>query len=119
MARTKKLPTKVATGNVEIQGPEDSIYALVGFNQFPYKQKTQAEYESYLRDLNLADLQRHAVEQGVIPNAVSRSVLTDRLVNKFLKMKFAYVDVKDTNPVTARLPKKDEDDIKNLLARGC
>jgi hypothetical protein len=118
MSRTKKLPAKTATGNIAIQTPEDSVYALVGLNTFPYKQKTQAEYLTYLRDLNLADLQRHAVEHGIIPSAVSRSVLTDRLEREYLKKKFAYVDVKDSNPVTARLPKKDEDDIANLLARG-
>lgn len=118
MTRTKKLPSKAATGNIEIQGPEDSIYSLVGYSQFPYKQKTQGEYEAFLREMNLADLQRHAVQQGVIPNAVSRAVLTDRLVTKFLKAKFAFVEVKDTNPVTAKLPKKDEEDIANLLARG-
>jgi len=118
MVRTKKLASKIATGNVEIQGPEDSIYSLVGYSQFPYKQDTQAEYESFIREMNLADLQRHAVQQGVIPNAVSRAVLTDRLVTKFLKAKFAFVNVKNTNPVTAKLPKKDEEDIANLLARG-
>jgi hypothetical protein len=118
MPRSKKLPLKIATGNIALQTPEDSVYALLGFNQFPYKQKTQAEYLSYLRELNLSDLQRHAVEHGVIPNAVSRSVLCDRLEREYLKKKYAYVDVKDSNPVTAKLGDKDEQDIANLLARG-
>lgn len=118
MSRSKKLPVKIATGNIAIQSPEDSVYALVGLNTFPYKQKTQSDYLSYLRELNLSDLQRHAVEHGIIPNAVARSVLVDRLEREFLKKKFAYVDVKDTNPVTARMSDKDEEDIANLLARG-
>jgi len=118
MANIKKIPSKVATGNMKIQGPEDSIYSLVGYNQFPYKQNTQSEYESFIREMNMADLQRHAVQHGIIPNAVSRAVLTDRLITKFLKTKFAFVEIKDSNPVTAKLKKQDEEDISNLLARG-
>lgn len=109
---------KVATGNVAIQTPEDSVYALVGLKTFPYKQNTQAEYTAYLRELNLADLQRHAVEIGVIPNAISRSILETRLEREYAKKKYAYVDIKDVNPITARLPAKDEADIADLLARG-
>ncbi len=118
MSRTKKLPTKIATGNVAIQTPEDSVYALLGFNQFPYEQKTQPEYEAYLREMNLSDLQRHAIKNGIVPNAIARSILVDRCVREFLKKKYQYVDVKDVNPVTAMLPKQDEEDIANLLARG-
>lgn len=109
---------KVATGNVALQTPEDSVYALVGLKTFPYKQSTQTEYITFLRDLNLADLQRHAVEVGVIPNAISRSILETRLEREYAKKKYAYVDVKDVNPVVARLSNEDEADIGDLLARG-
>ena len=118
MARSKKLPNKTATGNVELQGPEDSVYALLGYNTFPYRQKTQDDYKLFLRELNLADLHRHAVEHDVIPSAVSRAILEDRLLTKFLKMKFAYIDKRDAHPVTAKLADKDEQDIANLLARA-
>lgn len=86
---SKKLPAKIATGNIEIQGNEDSVSSLLKNNRLNYKQDTKAEYKSYLDKLNLADLQRHAVEQGIIPNAVSRNVLTDRLLTKFVKLNLA------------------------------
>lgn len=118
MARSKKLPNKTATGNMQLQGPEDSVYALLGYNTFPYRQKTQEEYKSFLRELNLADLHRHSVEHDVIPNSISRPILEDRLLTKFLKLKFAYIDKRDAHPVTAKLADKDEKDIADLLARA-
>jgi hypothetical protein len=118
MPRSKKLPPKIATGNIAMKTPEDSVYALFGLNDFPYKQKTQNEYLTYLRDLTENEIQRHAIEHGVIPNAVSRTILIDRLEREFLKKKFAYVNVKNSNPVTAKLSDKDEEDIADLLARG-
>lgn len=89
MSCSKKLPSKIATGNIEIQGKEDSVSSLFKPTGLNYKQETKAEYKSYLESLGLAELQRHAVEHGVIPNAVSRNVLTDRLLNKFAKCSFA------------------------------
>jgi hypothetical protein len=118
MSRKTLKNKKVATGNVAIQTPEDSVYSLVGFKTFPYKQKDQVEYKAFLNEMNLADLQRHAVSVGIIPTAVSRTILEDRLEREYLKKKYAYVDVKDVNPVTARLNKEDEADIADLLARG-
>ena len=118
MKKNSKMPSKVATGNVEIQTTEDSVYSQVGMDMFPYKQKTVQEYLSFIKDLNLSDLQRHAVEKGIIPNATSRSILEDRLEKEYLKKRYAFVDVKIADSNGKSLSKKDQEDIESLLYRG-
>jgi hypothetical protein len=78
-----KLPSKIATGNL----PESSgktVYDLTR-KEFSYKQETKAEYSSYVNSLETSDLQRHAVENGVIPNNVSRQVIISRLETLYSK----------------------------------
>jgi hypothetical protein len=86
---------KIATGNVEIQTPQDSVYSSIE-NTFKYEQKTQTEYRLFLQNLPLIDLQRHAVEHNVVPTAVNRSILEGRLEKEFLKKKSNFAGVNDT-----------------------
>ena len=118
MPRKKLIDKQLSTGAIPLQTPEDSVYAMMGYNQFPYKEKTVEEYRASLTDMNLADLQRHAVKHGVVPNTLKRHILTNRLEEEFLRKKFAFVDARDVTP-TDVLSKKKEQEIKDLLSRGC
>lgn len=117
MKKTKLTDKKLSTGAIPLQTPDDSVYAMMGYNQFPYKEKTIEEYRSSLDAMNLADLQRHAVQHSIVPNTLTRSILVDRLEREYLKKRYAYVDVKDVSPTEA-VSKKKELEIQDLLSRG-
>ena len=108
----KKLPSKIATGNLPQK--EESIYDLIGLHKSPYKQSTKAEYTEYLSTLPTTDLQRHAIENGVIPNAVSRQTIINRLENLYAKRKISTTDQKVENKV-AVLDEKSEAEIAAFL----
>ncbi len=110
----KKLPSKIATGATPIQDESDSIQSLFGFKS-PYTHKTREEYEIYLNDLSISDLQRHSVEHGVIPSVVSRTVLINRLIGQFLKNKISHIN-KQVEQTQSTLSQKDESDVAKLLA---
>jgi hypothetical protein len=90
---------------------------MLGYNQFPYAEKTSEDYRAKLNEMNMADLQRHAVEHNVVPNTTSRTILVDRLEREYLKKRWAYVDVKDASPNPAA-SKKQQREIEDLLSRG-
>lgn len=113
MSRSK-LPSKIATGNLP-ENSSETIYDLIGFKEFNYKQKTKAEYSAFLGTLPTSDLQRHAVENGVIPNAVSRQTIIGRLETLYSKRLMSSVDRRIENKV-AKLNNSDEAEIAKFLA---
>ena len=108
----KKLPEKQITGMIDPVN-QKSVYEIMGFNDFPYPQKTIEEYRALIDEMNLADLQRHSIEvANIIPTSASRSILIDRLEKEYVKKRYAYVEVKN---VGRQLSAQDEADIKKLL----
>ncbi len=59
-----------------------SAYEIVGFKQHDYRTSNIAEYEANLSRMNLADLQSHGFEMGLLPSD-NRSMLIERLLRKF------------------------------------
>lgn len=114
MSRSKKLPVKIATSNLP-ENPNETIYDLIGYKEFRYAHKTKADYSAYLGTLPTSDLQRHAVENGVIPNAVSRQTIIGRLETLYSKRQMSAVDYKPASKV-AKLNDGDEAEIAQFLA---
>lgn len=80
MGRPKKLSKHEATGELKAI---TSIYELVGISTYPYKTTDSKEYEKSLLDMNLADLQDHAIQLNIVP-VDDRDRLQDKLVSAFL-----------------------------------
>lgn len=95
MGRKKKLTTHEATGDKK---PIQSIYQLIGMNDYPYKTLDEDVYSEHLQAMDIVELQDHAIDVGITPTD-DRERLTDRLVKKFLieagSQKAAAVGVSD------------------------
>lgn len=89
MGRKKLSDKKIIHGAL----PEPKcIDDIIGRNWFPYKEKTEAEYQSNLEKMNFSDLQRHAIEIGnIIPNTDRKILLIEKLVRIYLKKKYQFV----------------------------
>ena len=112
---TKK---QVSTGATAVTMPEDSVYALMGKNMFPYKEKTVEDYRASLLDLNFSDLQRHAIEiANIIPNTNKREQLIDKLEREYLHKQFQFVNRSNQNKFD-KMSDAEEKSINTLLSRG-
>jgi len=86
-----KRKPNVSTGQLPLNQSHarslDEILGTQGRN--PYKEKTVEDYKNSLADMNMADLQAHAVELFVIPRD-DRDVLTRSLIKEFEKKVVRY-----------------------------
>jgi hypothetical protein len=73
--KTQKLPSSLD----EILGETLSIYTA----------NSSEQYRGQLAELNMSDLQAHAYKIGLVPTP-DRKVLTDRLVQEFIKWNSRY-----------------------------
>jgi hypothetical protein len=80
MGRPRKLSKHEATGELK---PITSIYELMGKAAHPYSTLDVKEYEDKLQDMNLADLQDHAIQLNIVP-VDDRERLQDKLITAFL-----------------------------------
>lgn len=125
MAKTKKITKASLSEKKQVHGalPEsdvDNVYAAMGKYTFPYKEKTLEDYRAALDKMNLADLQRHAVEiANIIPTAVSRSQLVNKLESEYLHKRAAYINKKnvEVNKPT-KLSETEEKQLRDLFSRA-
>lgn len=75
----EEAPKRTPTSLDEILGESLSIYTA----------NSSEEYRSQLAEMNMTDLQTHAYKIGLIPTP-DRKVLTDRLVQEFVKWNSRY-----------------------------
>ena len=62
-----------------------TLFQYVNNRDFPYQEKTFAEYQKKIQKFNLAELQRHAVEVAhILPNVTERNRLTKKLEDEYL-----------------------------------
>ena len=80
MGRPRKLSKHEATGELK---PITSIYELMGMAAHPYSTLDLKEYQEKLKDMNLADLQDHAIQLNIVP-VDDRERLQDKLITAFL-----------------------------------
>lgn len=112
MGRPKKLSKHEATGELK---PVTSIYELVGIASYPYKTTDEKEYEKSLLEMNLADLQDHAIQLNIVP-VDDRDRLQDKLVVAFLTTvgTFKAAHIKDNGNIVEGNSKSALD----ILSRG-
>lgn len=80
MGRPRKNSKHEATGELK---PLTSIYELMGMAAHPYSTLDRGEYQKTLDNMNLADLQDHAIQLNIVP-VDDRDRLTDKLVTAFV-----------------------------------
>lgn len=73
--KSKKLPS--------------SLDEILGENLSIYTARSSEEYRGDLAEMNMSDLQAHAYKIGLVPTP-DRKVLTDRLVQEFIKWHSRY-----------------------------
>lgn len=102
----------------EVETPQDPLADVFGLDKSAYKQKTEKEYETYIRSLSVSELDRHANSVGVIPSPrASREILIDRLKKKFVFGRVS-LPVKDSEKEEiAMLDPKDEEELKRYFQR--
>jgi len=87
MANKKKKVLDISTAKVAdgaLAPRAKSAYEICGISTFTYKHRTLAEYQTYLRKLNLIQLQDEAYEHGITAGT-SVPMLIDRLERQYCK----------------------------------
>ena len=103
-----------ANGNLD-KTPD--VFKYLQRKDFPYSVATLTEYKAQLVKLNLAELQRHAIETAnILPNITERSRLEDKLEREFLRRQGLYLNrySPDSLPST-NISKQTEVNILKLL----
>lgn len=99
MGRPKKnkLNKHETTGELK---PVTSVYELVGMAAHPYPTLDKKEYEKILSNMNLADLQDHAIDLNIVP-VDDRERLEDKLITAFITTVGVYqaAQIKDNGNV--------------------
>jgi hypothetical protein len=83
-----KKTFKQIDGKKQILTAKD-LDEILGATNKIYKTADVEKYKEGLREMNLADLQAHAIEIGLLPTD-NRSVLTERLLREFRKNTACY-----------------------------
>jgi hypothetical protein len=113
-------PSKKET--LQIHGKEEktlkqpsSLDEILGETLSVYTAKSSEDYRGQLAELNMSDLQAHAYKIGLVPTP-DRKVLTDRLVQEFIKWSSRY----GSNVVEGNLKSIDDLDAKarKILREG-
>lgn len=90
-----------------------SIDEILGNAKSRYRQQTVEEYQAYLEQLNLSDIQKHAQSVGLIPVA-DRKTLVGRLIKEFRKTSSPYYGTAVTEAPKVKL----SDRAQKILATG-
>ena len=101
------LPSTVKQGS-------SSIYEILGMKSNAYTQTSFADYQQYLDSLNLAEMQRHAVEVANIIPIDDRRRLTDRLEKEYLRINARFAP-QSSNQIV--IPEENKKNIENILRR--
>ena len=72
-----------------IKRPPSSLDEILGEALSIYTANSSEEYRGQLAEMNMTDLQTHAYKIGLVPTP-DRKVLTDRLIQEFVKWNSRY-----------------------------
>jgi len=106
---TASLPTHQTNGAVQ---SKSSIYEILGMKSTNYRQETFAEYQAYLDTLNLAEMQRHAVEVANIIPIDDRRRLVDRLEKEYLRLNARFAPSTQSQVI---IPEENKRNIEKIL----
>jgi hypothetical protein len=105
-----KASNKTAT---RIKPTFKSLNDLFNFsNKTKYDVKTIAEYKKLIKQMNIGDLQTHAVKLGLKPSR-NRAMLEKTLLNTFSKYKASMVPPETVSPTI-----KNSKQVMEILSRG-
>jgi len=85
-------------------GKYKTVYEICGMKDRTYKTNDIKVYEAFLREMNLADLQGHSYDIGILPTD-NRSLMIDKLLREF--------KLKTSEYSGAVIPQTNYDHIKN------
>jgi hypothetical protein len=112
----KKLTKHETHGALPVERKQ-SVYEIMGFKDHNFKYKTVEDYRKYLEDLNLSDLQEHAMTMGSVP-IDNRERMINKLLAEFtLKTGVLATGFTSTQDNIAD-GKPLSDQVKKLLQRG-
>lgn len=104
---------KAVNGNLE-EGPK--VFEFLRKQDFPYEEKTLAEYEKKLNKMTITDMQNHAVEIArIVPNITEREKLKKRLTDIYLEKMGKYI-VKYSKEADRNRVQMDSDKAEKILA---
>lgn len=115
----KRVKTMAADGKTINNDPDKqpkSLADILGLTKkSPYETTDQAEYEKYLKSMNLSDLQTHSIKIGIVPNT-DRENLTRRLAKEFKRHNSSYLGA-----IEGGMPQMDQEKAEialKILANG-
>jgi hypothetical protein len=98
--------------------PVDPLIDVFGLDKSRYKQKTEKEYETYIRGLSAFELERHANSLGILPSPrASREVLIERLKRKFSSDRISLPIKNPQENQIASLSPEDEEELRKYFQR--
>lgn len=101
VAEQVKVTKNIHGGKANVR----SIDELLGRTSNPYSVGNAEDYEKSLKNLTLADLQKHATEVGLLP-VTNIKVLVTRLVEQYKKTARGYYNTKTFNTVEPKNPEQ-------------
>ena len=86
---SKKETLQIHGKEEKFQKPPSSLDEILGETLSVYTANSSEQYRGQLAEMNMTDLQAHAYKIGLVPTP-DRKVLTDRLVQEFVKWNSRY-----------------------------
>ena len=86
---SKKEMLQVHGKEEKVQKKPSSLDEILGETLSIYTANSSEQYRGQLAEMNMTDLQAHAYKIGLVPTP-DRKVLTDRLVQEFVKWNSRY-----------------------------
>lgn len=119
MARPRKITNSLSnlhqTNGVlpQTQSPKpQSVYEILGMRSTNYRQNSFAEYQEFLSNLNLAELQHHSVEIANIIPIDDRRRLVDRLEKEYLRVNARFAPSQNSQAI---ISPENEESIKRIM----
>lgn len=105
----------VINGKVETKRKPRTLDEILGYDALSeYKTLDPQEYKESLSEMNMADLQVHAVQKGVLPGD-SRERTVQRLMNAFAEHRGKYCEV--STAAKNRPSKKKEELARKIMSQ--
>lgn len=96
----------------------DPLAGVFNINKSRYKQKTEKEYDDYIRSLTNFELERHANSVGIIPSPrASKNILFERLRKKFSSDLLTFPVKTPEKDEIAKLSEEDEAELDKYFRR--
>jgi hypothetical protein len=112
---SKKQMLQIHGKEEKAQKQPSSLDEILGETLSIYTSNSSEDYRGQLAEMNMTDLQAHAYKIGLVPTP-DRKVLTDRLVQEFVKWNSRY----GSNVATGQVKTVDDLDAKakKILREG-